>query len=179
MNTVRILCVGDRLNYKLCVHLDSLLRQSYLKSGSRVICKNYILFAPFFLFFYIYCCPFGPTRAQLCQGIMINRSGTYWNQLSFFVLRTCRSALHIDLASLLVQERRPSLVRSNVSYSTWWCRWFLRPVPDFGFVILSGVLNSEALQLLSYFKPGTVPRHMVESSAPSSPALDLAVGLIS
>ena len=29
------------------------------------------------LFFYIYCCPFGPTRAQLCQGIMINRSGTY------------------------------------------------------------------------------------------------------
>ena len=28
-------------------------------------------------FFYIYCCPFGPTRAQFCQGIMTNRSGTY------------------------------------------------------------------------------------------------------
>ena len=42
-----------------------------------------------------------------------------------------------------------------------------------------GSLTGEALQLLSYFKPGTVPRHMVESSAPSSPALDLAVGLIS
>ena len=29
-------------------------------------------------FFYIYCHPFGHTRAQFCQGIMINRSGTYW-----------------------------------------------------------------------------------------------------
>ena len=40
-----------------------------------------------------------------------------------------------------------------------------------------GSLTGEALQLLSYFKPGTVPRCVVESSAPSSPALDLAVGL--
>ena len=40
-----------------------------------------------------------------------------------------------------------------------------------------GSLTGEVLQLLSYFKPGTVPRRMVESSAPSSPALDLAVGL--
>ena len=28
-------------------------------------------------FFYIYCHPFGHTRAQFCQGIMINRSGNY------------------------------------------------------------------------------------------------------
>ena len=42
-----------------------------------------------------------------------------------------------------------------------------------------GSLTGEALQLLSYFKPGTVPQCMVESSAPSSPALDLAAGLIS
>ena len=130
-------------------------------------------------FFYIYCCPFGPTRAQFCQGIMINRSGTYWINYPSLCFALVAQLYHIDLASWLVQERRPSLVRSIVSYSTWCCRRFLRPVPDFGFVILSGVLNSEALQLLSYFKPGTVPRCMVESSVPSSPALDLAVGLIS
>ena len=39
MKTVRILCVGVRLNCELGVHFNSLLRQSYLESWSMVICK--------------------------------------------------------------------------------------------------------------------------------------------
>ena len=37
MKTVGILCAGVRLNYKLGVHLDSLLRYSYLESWSITI----------------------------------------------------------------------------------------------------------------------------------------------
>ena len=86
-------------------------------------------------FFYIYCHPFGHTRAQFCQGIMINRSGTYWIDYPSLCFALVAQLYHIDLASWLVQERRPSLVRSIVSYSTWCCRRCLRPVPDFSVVI--------------------------------------------
>ena len=96
------------------------------------------------------------------------------------MLRTCRSALSHRLGFLArtgtATLARPldrlifDLVLSSVSETS---TRFQRRHSSVG------SLTGEALQLLSYFKPGTVPRCMVESSAPSSPALDLAVGLIS
>ena len=121
-----------------CLHLFS-RRRSMLQLADVQVSKlqpyRHSWIEIYCIFFYIYCHPFGHTRAQFCQGIMINRSGTYWIDYPSLCFALVAQLYHIDLASWLVQERRPSLVRSIVSYSTWCCRRCLRPVPDFSVVI--------------------------------------------
>ena len=88
--------------------------------------------------------PFRAHKSTVCQGIIINRSGTYWIDYPSLCFALVAQLYHIDLASWLVQERRPSLVRSIASSSICCWRRFPRPEPGFGVVLLSGVLNSRS-----------------------------------